>query len=131
MLRNVTVSSVATRESANSSPSLPAETRFMGCLAHPFGFEIGLLCMSNGIETIGIIAGNRSLPMVFARQARKGGIKRLVAVGFEGETDPSLASLVDEMVWLKVGQLSKLITALVSRGVKHCIMAGQIAPRNL
>jgi DUF1009 family protein len=82
-------------------------------------------------EIIGIIAGNRSLPLVFARQARKLGAKRLVAVAFEGETDPALAGLVDDVVWIKVGQLSKMITAFTDRGVKHCIMAGQIAPKNL
>jgi UDP-2,3-diacylglucosamine hydrolase len=87
--------------------------------------------MVDGIDCIGIIAGNRSLPLIFARQARLTGVKRLVAVGFDGETDPALASLVDEMVWIKVGQLSKLIRAFTSRSVKHCIMAGQIAPRNL
>jgi DUF1009 family protein len=54
-----------------------------------------------------------------------------VAVAFEGETDPALAPLVDDIVWLKVGQLSKLIAAFTSRGVKHCVMAGQIAPKNL
>jgi UDP-2,3-diacylglucosamine hydrolase len=85
----------------------------------------------NEIEIIGMIAGNRSLPLAFAREARKAGVKRLVAVGFEGETDPDLAGLVDDLVWLKVGQLSKLIHAFTSRGVKHCIMAGQIAPKNL
>ncbi len=58
-------------------------------------------------------------------------MKRLVAVGFEGETDPSLAGVVDELVWVKVGQLSKMIGAFTRRGVRHCVMAGQIAPRNL
>src|SRR5882757_2869364 len=87
--------------------------------------------MTDSIESIGIIAGNRSLPRVFARQARTMGVGKLVAVGFEGETDPALAPLVDEMVWLKVGQLSKLISAFTDRHVKHCIMAGQIAPKNL
>src|SRR5215470_11838066 len=82
-------------------------------------------------DIIGIIAGNRSLPLVFARQARKLGAKRLVAVAFDGETDPALANLVDDIVWIKVGQLSKMIAAFTDRGVKHCIMAGQIAPKNL
>ena len=58
-------------------------------------------------------------------------MKRIVAVAFEGETDPALAELVDEIVWLRVGQLSKMITAFVKRGIKQCIMAGQIAPKNL
>jgi UDP-2,3-diacylglucosamine hydrolase len=87
--------------------------------------------MTNGIEDLGLIAGNRTLPLVFARQARGQGIKRLVAVGFEGETDPALGELVDELVWLKVGQLSKLIGAFTNRGIKQCVMAGQIAPKNL
>jgi UDP-2,3-diacylglucosamine hydrolase len=81
--------------------------------------------------TLGLIAGNRSLPLEFARQARAAGVKRLVAVGVADETDPALAVLVDEMVWLKVGQLSKMISAFVDRGVKQCVMVGQIAPKHL
>src|SRR5487761_194809 len=87
--------------------------------------------MNDGIESLGIIAGNRSLPLVFARQARALGVKRLVAAAFEGETDPALAALVDEIVWLKVGQLSKMIAAFTKRGITRCVMAGQVAPRNL
>jgi UDP-2,3-diacylglucosamine hydrolase len=82
-------------------------------------------------ETLGIIAGNRSLPLELAREARAQGVKRLVAVAFEGETDESLAKLVDEIVWLKVGQLSKLVNAFSERGVRRCVMVGQIAPKNL
>jgi DUF1009 family protein len=82
-------------------------------------------------QTLGILAGNRSLPLLFARQARAAGVKRLVAVGFEGETDPQLASLVDEMAWVKVGQLSRMISALTARDIRQCVMLGQIAPRHL
>jgi UDP-2,3-diacylglucosamine hydrolase len=83
------------------------------------------------IDCLGLIAGNRSLPLLLAEQARRMGVKRLVAVGFDGETDPALAGLADEMVWLKVGQLSKMIHALKSRQVRQCVVAGQIAPRSL
>jgi DUF1009 family protein len=82
-------------------------------------------------ESLGLIAGNRTLPLEFARQARAAGVKRLVAVAFENETDPALASLVDEIVWLKVGQLSKLIAAFTDRKISRCVMVGQIAPKNL
>jgi len=58
-------------------------------------------------------------------------VKRIVAVGARGETDPALEPLVDAMEWLHVGQLGKMIAAFTSRGVKHCVMAGQIAPSNL
>src|SRR5215471_13276588 len=87
--------------------------------------------LTPALESLGIIAGNRSLPLVFAQQARRLGVKRLVAVAFDGETQPELASLVDEIVWLKVGQLAKLTGAFTDRGIKQCIMAGQIAPRHL
>jgi len=87
--------------------------------------------VSAAIQTLGLIAGNRTLPFLLARQARAMGITRIVAVGFEGETDPSLAPLVDDLVWLRVGQLGKMISAFTERGVRHCVMAGQIAPKNL
>lgn len=83
------------------------------------------------MESIGIIAGNRSLPLLFARQARAAGVKRIVAVAFEGETDSAITALVDEVVWVKVGQLAKMISAFTDRGVQQCVMLGQIAPKNL
>lgn len=83
------------------------------------------------MESIGIIAGNRSLPLLFAQQARKAGVKRIVAVAFEGETDRAITQLADEVVWVKVGQLSKMISAFTDRKVTQCVMLGQIAPKNL
>lgn len=82
-------------------------------------------------ESLGLIAGSRNLPLMVAAEARAAGVGRIVAVGFENETDPALAGLVDEIVWLKVGQLSKLIEAFKKAGVARCVMAGQIAPTNL
>ena len=82
-------------------------------------------------ESIGLIAGNRSLPLEFARLARAAGVKRIVAAAADGETDPALAPLVDDIVWLKVGQIGKMISTFTSRGVKQVVMLGQIAPKNL
>jgi len=87
--------------------------------------------MRPAIDTLGIIAGSRTLPLLFARQARQMGVQHLVAVAFENETSRDLAPLVDEMVWVKVGQLSKLIAAFTERGVSRCVMVGQVAPKNL
>jgi DUF1009 family protein len=87
--------------------------------------------MNLALESIGLIAGNRSLPLEFARLARAAGVKRIVVAAAEGETDPALASLVDDIVWIKVGQLGKLISIFTSRKVKQCVMLGQIAPKNL
>jgi len=82
-------------------------------------------------DSLGVIAGNRNLPLLFCEQARRMGIRRLVAVAFDGETDPELARFVDEIVWLRIGQLSKLIAAFRDRNITQCVMAGQIAPKNL
>lgn len=87
--------------------------------------------MPDKTRPLGIIAGSRSLPLLLAKEARREGVDRIVAVAFEGETDPALAPLVDDIVWMRVGQLSKLIEAFTSRGVQRCVMAGQIAPKNL
>jgi DUF1009 family protein len=87
--------------------------------------------MNLALDSLGIIAGNRSLPLEFAREARAAGVKRLVVVAFEGETDPELAKLVDEIVWVRVGQLGKSIAAFTDRGITQCVMVGQIAPKNL
>ena len=86
--------------------------------------------MSDTTAPLGLIAGSKSLPLLFAREARRDG-RRVVAVAFEGETDSELAALVDEIVWLRVGQLGKLIAAFTERGVQECVMLGQIAPKNL
>jgi UDP-2,3-diacylglucosamine hydrolase len=82
-------------------------------------------------DSLGVIAGNRNLPLLFCEQARRMGVRRLVAVAFDGETNPELARFVDEIVWLKIGQLSKLIAAFRDRNITQCVMAGQIAPKNL
>lgn len=87
--------------------------------------------MNLALESIGLIAGSKSLPLDFARLARSAGVKRIVAVAAENETDPALATLVDEIVWLRVGQMGKMISTFTSRGIKQCVMAGQLAPKNL
>ncbi len=82
-------------------------------------------------KTIGIIAGSKSLPRLFVKQAREMGAEELVVAAFKNETDPALESEVDECEWMRVGQLDKMIRAFTSRGVKQCVMVGQIAPSNL
>ena len=86
--------------------------------------------MTDHVETLGIIAGDRSLPLLLARQARAMGVRKLVAIGFDGQSNRELEPLVDEMVWLKLGQLNKLISAFHERNVRHCVMVGKIAPRS-
>jgi UDP-2,3-diacylglucosamine hydrolase len=100
-------------------------------LFRPFNYPVRANEMNLAPESIGLIAGNRSLPLEFARLARAAGVKRIVAAAAEGETDPALAQLVDDIVWVKVGQLGKMISTFTSRDVKQVVMLGQIAPKNL
>lgn len=81
--------------------------------------------------SLGIIAGNGTYPFALAKAARAAGVRRIVVSAFENETDPALAGLVDEVEWMRVGQLGRLIKTFSSRKVEHVIMAGQIAPGNL
>jgi UDP-2,3-diacylglucosamine hydrolase len=87
--------------------------------------------MTPNTASLGLIAGSRSLPLTLARFAREAGVQRLVAIAFEGETDPALSSLVEEVIWLKVGQLGKMIRVFSQRDIRQCVMAGQVNPKNL
>ncbi len=82
-------------------------------------------------ESLLIIAGNGHYPFQLADAARRRGVKRLFAAAFEQETDPALAGVVDDLRWLKVGQIGKLLAYAREAGVHHAMMAGQIAPKNL
>jgi len=82
-------------------------------------------------DTLAIVAGNGSYPFAMVRGARKAGVKRIVAASFTDETSDRLAPEVDDIEWLRVGQLGKLLTYLEKSGTRHAVMAGQIAPKNL
>lgn len=86
--------------------------------------------MPVGAKTLGIIAGGGLFPRVVAEAAREAGL-RVVAVGHEGETDAGLASSVDAIHWVKLGQLSKIIKALKREGAAETVLAGGIAKRGM
>ena len=84
-----------------------------------------LLPQVTGGERIGLIAGNGRFPIIFADNARKLGY-HVSAVAHEGETEPELASHVDRIHWVKIGQLNKLIKAFKEDGVHQAVMLGGI-----
>lgn len=77
------------------------------------------------MERIGLIAGNGAFPLIFAREARLRGL-HVFAVGHRGETRPELTDEVDSLVWVRVGQLGKMISAFKRAGVRRAVMAGGI-----
>jgi hypothetical protein len=77
------------------------------------------------MERIGLIAGNGSFPLLFARTARQEGLA-VVAVAHEGETPPELGDWVDHLTWIKVGQLDAIIRTFRAHGVRRAVLAGGI-----
>ena len=82
-------------------------------------------------ECLAIIAGNGSYPHAMVRGARAAGVKRIVACAFENETSEDLAGLVDQIEWMRVGQLGRMLRFLKASGARQAVMSGQIAPKNL
>jgi DUF1009 family protein len=82
-------------------------------------------------STLAIIAGNGTYPLAMARAARAAGVQRIVAAAFHNETDTELAALVDEVEWMRVGQLGRLLAFLKKSETRHAVMSGQIHPKNL
>ena len=76
-------------------------------------------------ERIGLIAGNGRFPIIFADNARRMG-HAVSAVAHIGETDPELEQHVDQIHWIKIGQLNKLIRALQGDGVRQAVMLGGV-----
>lgn len=82
------------------------------------------------MQKIGLIAGNGSFPLEFARAAKEKGIS-VIAVAHEGETLPELASHVDALFWIRVGQLGKMIKIFKDQDVHDVLMAGGIKKTHL
>jgi DUF1009 family protein len=77
------------------------------------------------VKKLGLIAGNGKFPLLFAMEARREGY-RVVATAHRGETDEAIEQAVDEVTWVYVGQLGKIIAAFQRAGVTEAVMAGGI-----
>lgn len=81
--------------------------------------------------TVGIIAGGGVFPQMVALGARSRGL-RVVGAGFPVDTSPDFAAHCDAFIWLKLGQLGRLIDFFRTEHVTHVVMAGPInKPRAL
>jgi DUF1009 family protein len=81
-------------------------------------------------EPLGLIAGNGRFPLLAAAGARRAG-RRVVALAIREEAAPELASAVDEIHWLSLGQLGKAVELLQRAGVREAVMAGQVKHRQI
>lgn len=81
--------------------------------------------MTTDPNTIGIIAGGGQFPLLFIEAARKAG-RRVMVVAHKNETDQRVADAADDVIWVKLGQLGKLISWFKSRGVVETVFLGTI-----
>jgi UDP-2,3-diacylglucosamine hydrolase len=82
-------------------------------------------------EVLGIIAGSGVYPLLLADAARVAGVKKILVTAFRDETSAEIENRADQIEWLRVGQLGKLLHFFREANIRHAIMAGQIAPGNL
>src|SRR5262245_10206671 len=82
------------------------------------------------VNKLGLIAGNGVFPLEVARAARRQGIL-VVAVAHLNETAAALSAEVDELTWIKVGELERIIEVFKRSGVERAAMAGGISRARL
>jgi hypothetical protein len=76
-------------------------------------------------KAIGLIAGEGRFPFLVAQGIRQQGYQVFVA-GFRNHTSEKLYPLADRMVWLRLGQLGKLLSFFKRNNVDQVIFAGPI-----
>ncbi|MBU0504135.1 MAG: UDP-2,3-diacylglucosamine diphosphatase LpxI [Candidatus Omnitrophica bacterium] len=82
------------------------------------------------MNKIGLIAGNRKFPLLFAQAARRKNYS-VVAVAIKGEASIKLKSLVDKVYWLDLKEYNRMFSIFKAEGITKVIMAGQISPWRL
>lgn len=76
-------------------------------------------------KRLGLIAGNGLLPFIFAQEAKREGYC-VVAVAHYDETLAEIEHVVDQLTWIYVGQLGKIIRTFKRARVSQAVMAGGI-----
>lgn len=76
-------------------------------------------------QNIGVIAGGGQFPLLFIEAARRAG-RTVMVVAHKGETDEQVAAAADEVCWVKLGQLGKVISWFRKQGVGETVFLGTI-----
>ena len=82
------------------------------------------------MEKIGLIAGNRRFPIIFAQAAKQKG-HSIVAVAIKGDTSTRISAIADKVYWLRLSEFPKLFELFKKEGINKVVMAGQISPHRL
>jgi UDP-2,3-diacylglucosamine hydrolase len=73
----------------------------------------------------GLIAGNGQFPFLVVEGARSRGAS-LSVVAIKEETDPRIDEVSENVKWVGIGQLGKMISFFKEHGVEKAMMAGQV-----
>lgn len=73
----------------------------------------------------GLIAGNGQFPFLVAAGAKKQGVS-LAVVAIKEETDKHIEQVAENLLWVGIGQLGKMISFFKKEGVTRVMMAGQV-----
>lgn len=73
----------------------------------------------------GLIAGNGKFPFLVVEGAKKAGAS-LSVVAIKEETDKRIEDVAENVLWVGIGQLGKMISFFEKEGVTKAIMAGQV-----
>ncbi|MCF8055437.1 MAG: UDP-2,3-diacylglucosamine diphosphatase LpxI [Desulfocapsa sp.] len=76
-------------------------------------------------KKIGIIAGSGQFPLLFIKAAREAG-RRIILIAHHNETATEVADAADEVQWVKLGQLGKIIKFFHRCGVEETVFVGAI-----
>ncbi len=79
---------------------------------------------------VGLIAGNGRFPFLVLEAARSQGIDMVVAA-IKEETFPEIEDESENVHWMSLGQLGKLIKTFKSEGVSQAVMAGQVKHKQI
>lgn len=74
---------------------------------------------------IGLIAGNGSFPLQFVRNARQRNLA-VAVVAHRGETDSEIEKIASECLWVRVGELGKILKFFKSRKIEQAAFVGGI-----
>jgi DUF1009 family protein len=76
-------------------------------------------------KILGLVAGGGQFPLLVADGARRQGYS-VVAVAFDKETSSAINQAADRVLWVKLGQLGKLIKFLQKEDASVVVFAGPI-----
>jgi DUF1009 family protein len=82
------------------------------------------------MERIGLIAGNKKLPLLFCEAAKRKGYS-LTVVAIKGDTSCGIKRYADKLYWLGLDEFISIFEIFKKEGIAKIVMVGQISPHRL